>query len=195
MSFAKYYHLFSQKKEHFWMNDASLIDCLKRNVNYVTQLVTFSWQGSDGKWLSIFYEYVQAFTETDEELQQLKHWQPHPSVHNAASLKFKFFMISPSNSTGLKSVSVTSVAPSTSAVRGKPMDLSSAMAAVQSKPLVTSEVRDICNKWNLCYYYKLQHSGKTVKKCLNRKPSSLYVVNLENDASINDDVLLFREKV
>ena len=56
------------------MNDASLVDCLKRNVNYVTQLTAFSWQGSDEKWLSIFYEYVQAFTETDEELQQLKHW-------------------------------------------------------------------------------------------------------------------------
>ena len=55
------------------MNNASLIDCLKRNVNYATQLTAFSWRGSDGKWLSIFYEYVQAFTETDKELQQLKH--------------------------------------------------------------------------------------------------------------------------
>ena len=73
MSFAKYYHLFSQKKECFWMNNASLIDCLKHNVNYVTQLAAFSWQGSDRKWLSTFYEYVQAFTETDKELQQLKH--------------------------------------------------------------------------------------------------------------------------
>ena len=36
MSFAKYYHLFSQKKERFWMDDASLIDCLKCNVNYAT---------------------------------------------------------------------------------------------------------------------------------------------------------------
>ena len=56
------------------MNNASLIDCLKCNINYVTQLATFSWWGSDGKWPSIFYEYIQAFTETDEELQQLKHW-------------------------------------------------------------------------------------------------------------------------
>ena len=56
------------------MNDASLVDCLKRNVNYATQLIAFSWQGSDRKRPSIFYEYVQAFTETDKELQQLKHW-------------------------------------------------------------------------------------------------------------------------
>ena len=74
MSFAEYYHLFSQKKEHFWMNDTSLIDCLKCNINYAIQLTAFSWWGSDEKWPSIFYEYIQAFTETDEELQQLKHW-------------------------------------------------------------------------------------------------------------------------
>ena len=177
------------------MNNVSLIDCLKRNVNYATQLAAFSWQGSDGKWPSIFYEYVQAFTETDEELQQLKHWQPHPSVHNAASLKSKSFTTSPSNSTGSKSAPVTSVAPSTPVMRGEPMDLSSAMAAVWGKPLATSKVRDICNKWNLCYYCKLQHPGKMVKECLNRKPSSLHVVDLEDDASINDDVSLSAGKV
>ena len=49
ISFAEYYHLFSQKKECFWINNASLVDCLKRNVNYVTQLTAFSWWGSDGK--------------------------------------------------------------------------------------------------------------------------------------------------
>ena len=177
------------------MNNASLVDCLKRNVKYITQLAAFSWQGSDGKWPFTFYEYVQAFTETDEELQQLKHWQPHLSVHNTASLKSKSFMTSLSNSTGLKPAPVTSVAPSTPAVRGEPMDLSSAMAAVQGKPLVTPEVRDICNKWNLCYYCKLQHLGKTAKKCLNRKPSSLYIIDLEDDASINDDVSLSAGKV
>ena len=96
---------------------------------------------------------------------------------------------------GLKPAPVTSVAPSTPAVRGEPMDLSSAMAAVQGKPLVTSEVRDICNKWNLCYYCKLQHPGKTAKECLNRKSPSLRVVDLEDDASINGDVLLSVGKV
>ena len=177
------------------MDNASLIDCLKRNVNYATQLTAFSWWGSDEKWPSTFYEYVQAFTETDEELQQLKHQQPHPSVHNAASLKFKSFTTSPSNPMGLKLAPVTSVAPSTPAVRGEPMDLSSAMAAVWGKPLATSGVRDICNKWNLCYYCKLQHLGKMAKECSNRKPPSLRVVDLENDASINGGVSLSAGKV
>ncbi len=35
-SFADYYNLFYQKKEHSLMKDFSLIDCLKRNVNYFT---------------------------------------------------------------------------------------------------------------------------------------------------------------
>ncbi len=35
-SFINYYNLFYQKKEHFLMKDFSLIDCLKRNVNYFT---------------------------------------------------------------------------------------------------------------------------------------------------------------
>ncbi len=49
MSFAKYYNLFYQKKERSKMKDASLIDCMKRNVNYFTQVVVMSWQTSNGK--------------------------------------------------------------------------------------------------------------------------------------------------
>ena len=74
MNFADYYHLFNQKKEHSWINDAFLIDCLKRNINYSIQFAAFSWQISKDKWPFIFYEHVQAFTETDKELQQLKHY-------------------------------------------------------------------------------------------------------------------------
>ncbi|KAI4085795.1 MAG: hypothetical protein L6R37_008469, partial [Teloschistes peruensis] len=46
-SFAEYYHLFCQKKERSRMDDASLVDCLKRNVNYATQLAAFSWRNSE----------------------------------------------------------------------------------------------------------------------------------------------------
>jgi hypothetical protein len=35
-NFVNYYNLFYQKKEHSLMKDFSLIDCLKRNVNYFT---------------------------------------------------------------------------------------------------------------------------------------------------------------
>jgi len=40
-SFVDYYNLFYQKKERSLMKDFSLIDCLKRNVNYFTQVVVF----------------------------------------------------------------------------------------------------------------------------------------------------------
>jgi len=41
MSFVEYYLLFCQKKDRFALEDASLIDCMKRNVSYITQLIVF----------------------------------------------------------------------------------------------------------------------------------------------------------
>ncbi len=40
-NFVNYYNLFYQKKECSLMKDFSLIDCLKRNVNYFTQVIIF----------------------------------------------------------------------------------------------------------------------------------------------------------
>jgi len=40
-NFVDYYNLFYQKKECSLMKDFSLIDCLKCNVNYFTQVVVF----------------------------------------------------------------------------------------------------------------------------------------------------------
>jgi len=40
-NFVDYYNLFYQKKEHSLMKDFSLIDCLKRNVNYFIQVIIF----------------------------------------------------------------------------------------------------------------------------------------------------------
>ena len=51
------------------MNDISLIDYLKRNINYATQFVIFFWQTPEDKWSSIFYKHVQVFIKTNEELQ------------------------------------------------------------------------------------------------------------------------------
>ncbi len=42
-NFVDYYNLFYSKKECFLMKDFSLIDCLKRNVNYFTQVIVFFW--------------------------------------------------------------------------------------------------------------------------------------------------------
>ncbi len=46
-SFVDYYNLFYQKKECSLRKDFSLIDCLKRNVNYFIQIVIFFWWNLD----------------------------------------------------------------------------------------------------------------------------------------------------
>jgi len=40
-NFVDYYNFFYQKKECSLMENFSLIDCLKRNVNYFTQVIIF----------------------------------------------------------------------------------------------------------------------------------------------------------
>ncbi len=54
-SFVDYYNLFYQKKEHSLMNDFSLIDYLKRNVNYFTQVIIFFWRNFDETQSFIFH--------------------------------------------------------------------------------------------------------------------------------------------
>ncbi len=66
-SFVNYYNLFYQKKECSLMKDFSLIDCLKRNVNYFIQVIVFSWRNSDETRSFIFHQWVQAFSDIDEE--------------------------------------------------------------------------------------------------------------------------------
>jgi len=46
-NFFDYYNLFYQKKEHSLMKDFLLIDCLKCNVNYFTQVIILFWWNLD----------------------------------------------------------------------------------------------------------------------------------------------------
>ncbi len=195
MSFVEYYLLFCQKKDHFALEDASLIDCMKRNVSYITQLIVFFWRIIESKKLFIFSQYIQAFSKIDEELQQLKHRQFRITISSFISSKLKFFTILIINSSNSKSILIVSVAFAVSSEDDELMNLSSAMTAVQSKTLAISEIKDICNKWKLCYYCKLQHSSKTVKECSNKKFFTLRVTDMNDDVSIDDDVSLFAKKV
>ncbi len=54
-NFVNYYNLFYQKKECFLMKNFSLIDCLKRNVNYFTQVIVFFWRNFNEIRSFIFY--------------------------------------------------------------------------------------------------------------------------------------------
>ena len=175
--FLEYYQLFCQKKDRSGMDDPTLVDCYKRNVNYQLQLASLPRVTADGPRPITFADYTQIFMLVDEELRQLQHRLPR-STNNTT--------------TGPKSRTVTpSPIPSPSAaVGGDPMDLSAAIATVQGKPLTTPGVKDICIKWKLCFYCKQQHPGKSAKDCPNRRGSSLYVIDRDDTASIDGGVPL-----
>jgi len=67
-------------------------------------------------------------------------------ISSFISSKLKFFTISIINSSSSKSIFVVSVVLAVSSEDDELMNLSFAMTAVQSKILVTSEIKDICNK-------------------------------------------------
>jgi hypothetical protein len=56
MNFEKYYNLFSQKKNRFKMKDASLIDAMKFNVSYFTQLAVLMYRVSKINQRSITFD-------------------------------------------------------------------------------------------------------------------------------------------
>ncbi len=72
-SFVNYYNFFYQKKEHSLMKYFLLIDCLKRNVNYFTQVIIFFWRNLNEIQSFIFHQWIQAFSNINKEFQQLKH--------------------------------------------------------------------------------------------------------------------------
>lgn len=196
MPFHEYIHLFFQKKERSRMDDAALLDCLKRNVNYSVQEKAFTWRTKQGNRPVTFDEHVEAYNEIDSLLSQLKHRQPRSTTHASTSNPFRPKPSPPQATplTGSKSAPVVPlvvVTPATTAMStGEPMDLSTAIAAVQGKTLSIPGVKEICNKWKLCYYCKLQHPGKTAKECPNKKTSNLRSADLDDTASNDGGVSL-----
>ena len=178
------------------MNLNSCIDCFKKNVFYVTQLVVFSWRNFERKRSFIYEKYVTIFIEIDEKFQQLKHRQSR-NVVSITIFNFQKLKIS-SNFLNIKFSSIVLVVVVTSIVfisSDDSMNLNFVMTIVQGKSLVTSKVKDICNKWKLCYYCKLQHSSKTIKKCSNKKFFSFRVVDLNDNINIDEDVFVYTRKV
>jgi len=75
------------------------------------------------------------------------------------------------------------------------MNLSFVTIIVQGKSLAILEVKEIYNKWKLCYYYKLQHLSKIAKKCFNKKSFILRLVNLNDIVNVDEDVSQLARKV
>ena len=70
------------------------------------------------------------------------------------------------------------------------MNLSSAITAVQDKSISILKIKEICNKWKLCYYCKLQHLNKNAKECLNKKFSIFCFVDIDDISSVDENVSL-----
>ena len=193
--FTEYFHLFCQKKDQFRMTFEFLIICLKRNVNYQTQFVVFFWRILEKRKFFIFYEYVQTYSEFDEKLQVLKHRQSRFSNISVSFSKSKASITSSHSRSIAIAASVVSVTLVVFVTADDFMNLSVVMIVVQNKILSISEIRDICNKWKLCYYCKQQHLSKIVKECSNKKLFTFRVVELEDDISIDENVSLSAKKV
>ena len=73
MSFVKYYQLFCQKKDHSGIEEASLIDCFKRNVTYTVQQQLISYRNPDGIKSITFQDHINAYLNIDNGIQQLHH--------------------------------------------------------------------------------------------------------------------------
>ena len=172
------------------MKEASLIDCFKRNVTYAVQQQLISYRNPDGTKPTTFQDHINAYLDIDDGIQQLRHWQPKFTTTPMASGKLKSSQSS--SAPVLKpatTVPVVSVTPAVAAVAGDPMDLNSAMAVISGKSLSVPGVRDICNKWNLCFYCKKKHPGKNAKECPNKKSlSSLRVIDLDDNLSTDGGV-------
>jgi hypothetical protein len=186
MSFEEYYNLFSQKKDRFKMEDASLIDVMKANINYFTQSAVLMYRVSGTNQRSItFEEHVIMWLETDRGLRQIRHIAPKASTTSTAIITLSKRSNPPLT---ILSTAPPIKAPASSLVLssppiGDPMDLSSAMAAVKGQFLKTEGVRKICEDWKLCFYCKLQHSGRSAADCPNKKINlrSMELQNSETD--------------
>ncbi len=201
-SFVNYYNFFYQKKEYSLMKNFSLIDCLKRNVNYFTQVIAFFWRNLDETQSFIFHQWVQAFFDIDEELQQLKHHQSRFVFIIILFIKVKSIFALTSNFLNSKIIiSVTVVLTVSLSLSflflDDSMNLSFVIIIIQDKTLIVSEIKKICNKWKLCYYCKLQHLSKIIKECSNKKFFTLHIMNVyDSDViNINEEILLFARKV
>ncbi len=201
-SFVDYYNLFYQKKECSLMKNFSLIDCLKRNVNYFIQVIIFFWWNLNETQSFIFHQWIQAFFNIDKEFQQLKHRQFHFIFVIISFVKVKSISALINNSLSFKiiiSVMIVSTVSSSFffSFLDESINLSFVIIIVQDKILIISEIKKICNKWKLCYYCKLQHSSKIIKECSNKKFFTLHIMNIydKDVVSINEEVSLSARKV
>ena len=177
LSFEEYNTLFSQKKDRSRMEDASLIDAMKANINYSVQTAAVHYRvpGTNLEPIT-FDEHVAMWLSTDRKIRQIRHLAPKATTpatsapanrRNGTNLPAAPFPRTVVTGTVTPSIPTPAFPPA-----GDPMDLSQAMAAVKGQSLKTEGVRKICENWNLCFYCKLQHLG-SASDCPNKPTKRL----------------------
>jgi hypothetical protein len=157
------------------MKNASLIDVMKFNVSYFTQLVALMYRVSESNQRSItFDEHVIMWLKTDRELRQIRHvvlnkFFAFNVVSSRKEQIFQVFLIKKF------SIFLASTSVFVTMLIENFMNLSSIMTTVKDQSLKTNEVRKICENWKLCFYCKQQHSSKSIIDCLNKKSFSTYL--------------------
>ena len=155
------------------MEDASLIDAMKSNINYVIQAAAVHYRvpGTNLEPVT-FDQHVAMWLNTDRKIRQIKHLAPNnrtiPTSTTTSSQRKDNATIT--LAAPLARIPDIPSAPVPTSSIGDPMDLSQAMAAVKGKSLKTEGVRDICDKWNLCHYCKQNTRGRQPSTVLIRKP-------------------------
>ena len=186
-SFDEYHFLFEQKRAKSQMEDASLIDCMRQNVNYSTQSNAITWRMPGTNLSPVSYaDHVKMWSEVDRSTRQIKHYLPkqvNSSSANSSNSSSKKNN-APAPAPAAAAITTTTYAnvakapkPASAAAplafapvpAGDPMDLSTAMAAVKGRSTKVDRVKDICDKWNLCYYCKGNHPRTPGEKCPQSK--------------------------
>ena len=175
-SFVDYYNLFYQKKEHSLMKDFSLIDCLKCNVNYFTQVVVFFWWNLDETWSFIFHQWIQAFFNINEEFQQLKHHQSHFVFIIILFNKVKSISASINNSLSLKIIIFVTVVLTVSSSLSfsffnESMNLSFIIVIIQNKTLIVSRSRKSATSESCAITASCNIQAKSLKNAQIRSSS------------------------
>ena len=73
------------------------------------------------------------------------------------------------------------------------INLSVVITITQEKFLKIFKIKEICNKFNLCYYCKKQHSSKIVKNCFNKTLAQLRLTNLDDTLNNDKDIFIIKK--
>ena len=144
---------------------------------------------------SVIYEnYVECFIDVDKNLQHLKHNHFRITLV-ALAFKSKIFVSTNIKSTFIFVFVFVFVVVVVFLIVDDSINLNFVVIVVKSKFFVISKVREICNKWHLCYYCKNFHK-KIAKNCFNKKKFfNFRIVKIDDIVNVDNDISVFLKKI